>query len=67
MAEYIILSSFLFMLTRTDVEAKTIRVQVQFILASRLLQNLRNIPGILDLSKVDITPALLDSLANQFC
>ena len=47
-----------------DVESQTIRVQVH--LVGRVLQDLRNIPGVLKLPEVDVRAALRDGVTNQF-
>lgn len=59
--------SFLFRLSiGIDVQPQALRVQIQLILSTRLLQNGGNIPGVLDLSQVNVASALLDGLANEF-
>ena len=46
------------------IKAKAIRVQVDFVCA--LLQDLRNVLRVLELPQIDICPALLDRVTNQF-
>lgn len=48
-----------------DVQTKTISVEVDLVLT--LLQNGSNIPCVLELSKIDVTSALLDSVTNKLC
>ena len=47
----------------TDVQTEALAIKVDLIAA--LLQNLCNIPLVLEFSQVNITPALLDSVSNQ--
>lgn len=50
-----------------QVQTQTLGVQVQLVLAARLLQDLSNVPCILDLSELDVTLALLDRISDQLC
>jgi hypothetical protein len=47
-----------------DVETQTIRVKVD--LVARVLQNLCNLPRILELPQINVRPALLDSVTDEF-
>lgn len=47
------------------VEPQTLRVQEQLVLAAALLQDLRNVPRVLDLAQLDVALALLDRLADK--
>jgi hypothetical protein len=48
-----------------DVQAQTLAVKVDLVAA--LLQDASNAPCVLELPQVDVTPALLDGVTNQFC
>ena len=56
---FLILISFLYIQTQPR------RVQIQLVLSPTLLQNLRNIPCVLDPPQIHITPALLDGVADE--
>lgn len=50
--------------THIDIQPQTLRIQIHLVLA-RLLQDLSNVPGVLDPPQLNVTLALLDGLANQ--
>lgn len=58
---------FLILIRLGNIQPQPIRIQIQFILPPRLLQYLRNIPRILDPPQIDIAPALLYGVTNEFC
>lgn len=64
-AAYILLPSSLFLIRcrLADIQTETLAVQVDLIIG--LLQDLRNVPGVLKLPQIDIRPALLDGVSNQ--
>lgn len=47
------------------IQAQSSAVQIHLILAP--LQDLRNGPRVLELPEIDVTPALLDSFADELC
>ena len=58
----------LFVLIRLrNVEPQSIRIQIQFILPSRFLKDLSNVPRILNPPEIHVASALLDGVTNQFC
>jgi hypothetical protein len=57
---------FLIFRTGIDVQAQTLGVKVKFVPATGFLQDLRNISGVLDTSKLDVTLALLDGVTDKF-
>lgn len=48
-----------------DVQAQTLVVQVQLVTATVLLDNSGNLSGVLNLTQLNITLALLDRVTNQ--
>lgn len=65
----IVIADFLFPIVlrgRIDVQTKTLRIQVQLVLATRFLQDLSNLSGVLDPTKLDVALALLDRLTDKF-
>ena len=48
-----------------DVKPQPIGIQIELVFPTRLLQNRCNVPRVLDPSQVDITPTLLDGVANE--
>lgn len=48
-----------------DIQAQPLSVQVKLVLATSLVQDLSNVTGIFDLSKLDVTLALLDGVTNK--
>lgn len=58
----------LFFIFRTgiDVQAQALGVKIKLVPATSILQDLRNISGVLDTSELDITLALLDGVTNKF-
>lgn len=52
---------------RIDVQAQTLVVQVELVAAAVVMQDLGDVPGILDLSQFDVTLVLLDRVTNEFC
>ena len=60
------LVGFLLLVCFRHVQSQPIRVQVQLVLAPRLLQDRRNVAGVLDPPQVHIAPGFLDRVANQF-
>lgn len=62
-----LLLSPLLLVTRclANVEPQPVAVQVD--LVGALLQNLGNVARVLEFSQIDICPALLDSVTDEFC
>lgn len=56
---------FLLLRGRIDIQAQPRRIQIQLVLPTTLLQDLRNLPGILDLPQLDVALALLDCLSDK--
>ena len=48
------------------VEPQPVRIQIQLVLPSTLLQNLRNIPRVLDPPEIHITARFLDGVTDEF-
>ena len=48
-----------------DIEAQSLAVQVELVLATVVVQDLSNLASILDLSELDVTLALLDGVTNK--
>ena len=48
-----------------DVQAQSLAVQVELVLATTLVQDLSNVTGIFDLPELDVTLALLDGVTNK--
>jgi hypothetical protein len=46
-----------------DVQAQTVRVEIHLIV--RVLQDLRNVPCVLELPQIDVRPALLDGVSDE--
>lgn len=57
---------FLIFRAGIDVQAQTLSIKIKLVSAARLLQDLRNISGILNASKLDVTLALLDGVTDKF-
>lgn len=55
---------FLILIRLRNIQPQPIRIQIQLILPTSLLQYLRNIPRILNPPQIDITPALLDGVTD---
>lgn len=63
----ILLPLGLLVISRVDVETEALGIKVQLVLSTRLLEDGGDIPGVLNLSKLDVASALLDRVTNQFC
>ena len=48
-----------------DVKPQPIGIQIELVFPARLLQDRCDVPRVLDPSQVDITPTLLDGVANE--
>ena len=57
---------FLLLISLRNIQPQPISIKIQFVLPASLLQDRRNIPCILNPSKVDITSALLDCVSDEF-
>lgn len=53
--------------SRIDVQAQTLGVKVELVAAAVVLQDTGNVPGVLDLPQLDVTPVLLDSVSDKLC
>lgn len=56
---------FALLVVGVDVQAQSLAVQVELVLATTLVQDLSNVTGIFDLPELDVTLALLDSITNE--
>jgi len=50
-----------------NIQPQPVRIQVQLILPTSLLQDGRNIPRVFNSPQVHVAPALLDGVTNQLC
>lgn len=57
---------FLIFRASIDVQAQTLSIKVELVPATRFLQDLRNISGVLDTSELDVTLTLLDGVTDKF-
>lgn len=56
---------FALLVVGVDVQAQSLAVQVELVLATTLVQDLSNVTGIFDLPELDVTLALLDGVTNK--
>ncbi len=63
---FAVLILFVGLRTRIDVQPKTFGVQVQFVPPTVVLENLGDVSGVVDLSKLDVALALLDRVSDKF-
>lgn len=56
---------FLVVRTRIDVQPKTFGIQVQLVLPTVILEELSDVPGVLDPPKLDVALALLDGFSDK--
>jgi len=50
-----------------DIESQTLRIQIQLVPSTSLLQDLGNGSRVLDSLQINIRPTLLNSVSNQLC
>ena len=63
---FAVLILFVGLRTRIDVQPMTFGVQVQFVPPTVVLENLGDVSGVVDLSKLDVALALLDRVSDKF-
>lgn len=56
---------FFLLISLRDVKPQPVGIQIQLVFSARLLQDRCDVSRVLDPSQVDITPTLLDSVANE--
>ena len=57
---------FALLAARVDIQAQALGVEVELVLATVLLENLSNVTGVLNLTELNVTLALLDSVTDKF-
>lgn len=52
---------------RVDVQTQTLVIQVELVAAAVVMQDLGDVPGVLDLPQLDVALVLLDCISDELC